>query len=178
MRKILQTIKHEFLEILPPTIFFFIAFSLIIVSKKLILQEYGIEFSGFATAAVGALLVGKVVLIVDKFSFVNKFPDKPLMYNVVWKTVIYMIAALIVRYLEHLIEFLSKYGNFVDANRHLLDEIHWPHFLVIQLWLSVLLFVYCSLRELVRAVGRKKVVHMFLGWGSKKSAEGNRTTQY
>lgn len=36
-----------------------------------------------ATAA--ALLVATIVLIADKFPFVNRFPDKPLMYNVVWK---------------------------------------------------------------------------------------------
>ncbi len=74
MRKFLQTIKHEFLEVLPPILFFFMAFSLIIVSKRLVPEEYGIHFSGFATASVGALLVGKIVLVVDKFSFVDKFP--------------------------------------------------------------------------------------------------------
>ena len=54
------------------------------------LEQYGIEFSGFVTSAVGALIVAKVVMIQDEIPFINKYPDKPLIYNVVWKTVIYI----------------------------------------------------------------------------------------
>jgi hypothetical protein len=51
--------------------------------------------------------------------------------------------------LEHLMPFLSKFGNFAEAHRHLVEEIVWPHFWLIQMWLIVLFFVYCSLRELI-----------------------------
>ena len=37
--KLLKTIKHDFFEIIPPTIFFFIAFSLILATKLLMLRE-------------------------------------------------------------------------------------------------------------------------------------------
>ena len=49
----LAQVKHA----LPPTIFFFVGFNLILWTKRLILQEHGIEFSGFFTAIVAALLV-------------------------------------------------------------------------------------------------------------------------
>jgi hypothetical protein len=45
----------------------------------------------------------------------------------------------------------------------LLDEVVWPHFWAIQLWLLVLLFLYCALRELVRALGADEVRRMFFG---------------
>jgi len=45
----------------------------------------------------------------------------------------------------------------------LLNEIVWPHFWAIQLWLLVLLFFYCALRELVRALGADRVRRMFFG---------------
>ena len=163
MKKFLTILKHEFLEIIPPTVFFFIAFTLIIATKTLILQEYNIHASGFGMALIGGLLVGKVVLIVDTLPFVNKFPNKPLIYNVVWKSLIYFIAAMIVRYLEHLSHFLLQHESFVQAHHHLMAEVVWPHFWLIQMWLAVLFFVYCSLRELVRAIGREKVRHMFIG---------------
>jgi len=57
----LAQVKHA----LPPTIFFFIGFNLILWTKRLILQEQGIEFSGFFTAIVAALLVGKAVLVTE-----------------------------------------------------------------------------------------------------------------
>lgn len=167
MEKIFRTIKHEFLELVPPTIFFFISFCLLILTQNLISRQYGIPLTSFAHAVVGALIVGKVVLIVDHFSFVNRFPQKPLVYNVVWTTLIYVLAALAFRYLEHLIKFTRQYGGVVDGNLHLWNEIVWPKFLLIQMWLSVLFFIYCAFRELIRVIGREQVIRIFFGAVSK-----------
>lgn len=163
MSKIVNTLKHEFKQVIPPTIFFFIAFSLIIATKRLIMREYGIPMTGFGMALIGGLLVGKVVLIADKLPFMNQFPGKPLLYNVVWKAAIYFLATLLVRYVEHLSHFFMEFKNLEEANRRLFEEIVWPHFWLIQMWLAILFFVYCAMRELVRAIGRDKVVRMFIG---------------
>ena len=159
--KLLKNIQHDFFEILPPTIFFLIAFSLILVTKRLILREYGILWTGFGAAIIGAFLVGKVVLVVDKLPFVNKFPNRPLIYNTLWKSLIYFLTALLVRYLNQVVPLLIKHNGFVEANRHLANDIVWPHFWLIQMWLAVLFFIYCAMRELVRVIGRDKVIHMF-----------------
>jgi hypothetical protein len=47
----------------------------------------------------------------------------------------------------------------------------WPHFWAIQLWLLVLLFVYCAMRELVRAIGPREVRRMFFGGSSGVSPD-------
>ena len=154
-------LKHEFHEVVPPTIFFLISFHIVLIDRRLMLRQYGLPLSSIASATVAALLVAKVVLITDSFSLVNRFPDKPLMYNVAWKTVIYVAAGLVVHYLEHLVPIWWHVGDLRAANDKLLDEIVWPHFWAVQLWLVVLLFVYCALRELVRAIGSEKVIEMF-----------------
>jgi hypothetical protein len=69
------------------------AFLLILFTKRMILSEYGISWAGFGVAVFGAMLVGKVVLMVDKLRFINKFPDRPLIYNTSWKSLIYFLAA-------------------------------------------------------------------------------------
>lgn len=79
--KLLTNIKNDFKEILPPAIFFFIAFTLILITKRLILSEYGISWTGFGPAFVGAFLIGKVVLLADKLPFVNRFPNRQLIYK-------------------------------------------------------------------------------------------------
>jgi hypothetical protein len=162
MKHAWQFLKREFLELLPPTIFFFIAIGLLMLTKKLVLKQYGIEFSDFAAVLIGALIVGKVVLLVDCFKFVNRYPDKPLIYNVLWKTAVYLIAASVVRIGEEVIPQLL-HGGAAATFQHLREGIVWPHFWVIHLWLGVLLFVYCALRELIRAVGKDQVLHMFFG---------------
>src|SRR5215813_6662694 len=111
MSKVWATIKHEFYEILPPTIFFFISFHIILLSQALMLRQYGIRLSSMTVAAVGALLLGKVVLIADMLPFINRFPDRPLIYNVVWKTAIYFGMSFIVHYLEHLLPLWWRLGD-------------------------------------------------------------------
>src|SRR2546425_7906293 len=97
MRELWHWLKHEFHEVLPPTIFFLIAFHIVVIDRRLMLREYGLPLSSIVGATVGALLIAKVVLITDKFPFINRFPGKPLIYNVAWKTAIYMAAAEIGR---------------------------------------------------------------------------------
>ena len=169
MSKLWHWLKHEFHEVLPPTIFFFITFHIVVFNRRLMLREYGLPLSSLTTATVAALLIAKVVLITDKFPFINRFPDKPLMYNVVWKTVIYVVAALFIHYLEHLVPIWWHTGDLEAANRQLMSEIVWPHFWATQLWLIVLLFVYCALRELIRAIGREKVIEVFFGRRATRS---------
>ena len=56
---------------------------------------------------------------------------------------------MIVHYLEHLLPVWWRMGGFEAANEHVWSEIVWPHFWAVQLWLVVLIFIYCAMRELV-----------------------------
>ena len=85
---------------LPPTIFFFVGFNLILWTKRLILQEQGIEFSGFFTATVAALLVGKAVLVTDNLPFMRRFDGAPMIQPILFKSAIYWLCVLIVRLAE------------------------------------------------------------------------------
>jgi hypothetical protein len=161
--KVWDVAKHEFHEVLPPTIFFLITFHIVLIDRALMLREFGLRLSSVAAATVMALLVAKIVLIADKLPFINRFPGKPLIYNVVWKTAIYVAASLLLHYLEHLIPLWWHSGQLLDANATLWQEIVWPRFWAIQLWLTVLIFVYCVSREMIRIIGRDPFMRMFFG---------------
>jgi hypothetical protein len=163
MSKVWAKIKHEFHEVLPPTIFFLISFHIVVLDRALMLREYGLRVSSITGATVAALLVAKVVLVADMLPIVNRFPQRPLMYNVVWKSGIYVSVSLFAHYLEHLLPLWWRLGSLRAANAHLRSEIVWPHFWAIQLWLVVLIFIYCAMRELVRVIGRQQVVRIFFG---------------
>jgi hypothetical protein len=163
MQKILNIIKRELVEVLPPTVFFFIAFNVIIISKKLMLEQYGIKFSGFVNAAVGALIVGKALLVADDIKYINKYPDKPLIYNIVWKTFVYLLVTLLVQYIEEIIPLWVKYHSLKIAIERGWEEIIWPHFWAVHIVFVFLLSLYVSFRELARAIGEKKFLQIFLG---------------
>jgi hypothetical protein len=134
-----RKIKEELLALLPPTLYFFVALHLI------------------------ALILGKSVLIADMLPFINRFPEKPLIWNVGWKTAIYFVVALVIHYLEHLYDSWKVAPGFAAANEKLLSQIVWPHFVAIQILLTVLILVYCVSSELARVLGPAKLKAMFFG---------------
>jgi hypothetical protein len=121
MSNVWAKVKHEIHEIIPPTIFFLISFYIVVLNRALMAKEFGLQATSFAAATVGALLVAKVVVIADLLPAVNRFPEKPLVYNVLWKSAIYIGASLLAHYLEHLVPLWWRLG-FSAANEKLWSE--------------------------------------------------------
>jgi hypothetical protein len=131
--------------------------------RVLMLKGTGISPLSTISIAIAALILGKAVLLADLLPMVNRFPNKPLIYNVAWKTLIYLVMATLIHYVERLIDFWRQTGSFVAGNQKLLAEIIWPHFWAIQIILFVLISMYCTVHELVRVIGREKVMRIFFG---------------
>ncbi len=160
MHKILEKLKEEFFAILPPTIFFFVALHLLTFIR--VLMAVGSHFEPLSTMsiAIASLILGKAVLIADLLRPINRYPNKPLAYNIAWKTVIYMLMASGIHYVERLIDFSRQAGGILAGNEKLLAQIVWPHF-----WAEIILFllilVYCMVRELARVIGKEKMIRLF-----------------
>jgi hypothetical protein len=150
-------LKEEFFKLLPPTIFFFVALHIVLFIRILMLEGTGLSPYSSASIAVTALILGKAVLLADMVPMINRFPNRPLIYNVAWKTLIYWLMATLI------IDFWRRAGSFVAGNRKMLAEIVWPHFWAIQIVLFVLIAMYCMMHELVRVVGKEKVMRIFFG---------------
>jgi hypothetical protein len=122
MHKVLEKLKEEFFAVLPPTIFFFVMLHIVAVVRVLLAK--GTQFQPLSTIsiAVAALILGKAVLIADLMPAINRFPEKPLIYNVAWKTVIYWLVASVIHYLERLFEFTREAGGLAAGNEKLPAE--------------------------------------------------------
>ena len=156
-------LKEEFFKLLPPTIFFFVALHLVTFIRVLIAKGSHFEPLSTISIAIASLILGKAVLIADMLPPINRYPNKPLAYNIAWKTVIYLLMASVIHYLERLIDFWRQTGGFVADNQKLLAEIVWPHFWAIQIILFVLIAIYCTMHELVSVIGKEKMMRIFFG---------------
>jgi len=163
MSKMSDKIKEEVRELIPPTIFFFFALSVVAVVRVLMVRGTGLQATSVAQIAVGALILGKAVVIADLLPLINRFPNHPLAYNIAWKTAIYALVAMLIHYVERLIDFWKEAGGFIAGNEKLLAETVWPHFWAIQIILVILIFNYCTLHEVARVLGRDKMREMFFG---------------
>jgi hypothetical protein len=163
MSTVTAKIKEEFLAMLPPTIFFFVALHIVSLVRSLVLRGTGLAPMTTVSVTVAALILGKAVLIADMLPIINRYPDKPLIYNVAWKTAIYLVVSGFIHYLERLIDFSREAGGIVAGNEKLLAEMVWPHFWAIQIVLLVLISMYVTMHELARAMGGDKLRQMFFG---------------
>src|SRR5690348_12140371 len=80
---------REFREIVPPTIFFFVGFNLIVLTTNLILADYGEQFATFMIATASALIVAKAVLIANAMPVIRRYDRAPLIRPILFKTVFY-----------------------------------------------------------------------------------------
>ncbi|MDQ0323606.1 hypothetical protein QO002_005812 [Pararhizobium capsulatum DSM 1112] len=159
---------------LPPTIFFFVGFNLILWTKRLILEEHGIEFSGFLTALVAALLIGKAVLITDNLPYMRRFDGAPMVQPVLFKSGIYWVCILIARLAEELLRFVAAGGTIVDFGDHLVNHFSLTRFLSIQIWLMVLFLVYVTIHELNNLFGHGELYRLFFRWRASEAKLARR----
>ena len=148
--RIRAVLLHEVRLVIPPTLFFFVGFNLILLTKRLFLADYLIAYTGFLIATTSALIVGKVVLVADKLPFLARFDDEPLAFPILFKTVVYTVLVFLARLLEAFVHFVVD-GNAIGGGqfiRHELGEFSWPHFIAIQMWIFVLFLIYVTATEL------------------------------
>jgi hypothetical protein len=161
MNKAIEKVKEEFLAMLPPTIFFFVFLHVIALVRALMTKGSGLPVSSSAQILLGALVLGKAVALADLWPPINRFPEKPLIYNILWKTVIYFAVGTVMHYLERLYDFAKAAGGIVAGNEKLLSEIVWPQFWGVQIIVLVIVLSYCVIRELARVLGEERMFRMF-----------------
>lgn len=157
----LEKIKEETLKLLPPTVFFFIALHIIGLVRSLLTNGAGLAPVSTGQIALSALILGKAVLLADMLPAINRFPDKPLAYNITWKTLLYFLLASFIHYLERLYDAAKVAGSLATGNEKLLAEIVWPRFWGLQIVILVIVMNYVIIRELARVLGEEHLLHLF-----------------
>ena len=160
---VLQFLRREFLELLPPTLFFFVGFNLILFTKRLILEDYLIQYAGFLIATTSALIVGKSVLVADAMPFLRRFDNAPLIYPVLFRTIVYTLFVFVARLIEAFVHYLVQGGILGGARfiEHLVGTFSWSHLIAVQLWLLVLFLIYVMASELNQLFGDGELFKVF-----------------
>ena len=123
--KILKEIKSVFWT----SLYFLSWFGALMIIKILLLREYQIEVYGFTSVVVGALVVAKVVLILEyvKIPFTK---NKPAWIEITLRTLLYLLGVFVVMALEKSFEARDEYSGVFDAFTHLSDHADLNHIYV------------------------------------------------
>jgi hypothetical protein len=161
MGKIRSAVGKEAREALPALVFFLVTFHMVSVTKAVILEDYHVSGAGAALATVGAMIVAKVILVLEHLPVSRLFLARPL-WNVAWKTVLFAAVTTLFRVIEEMVPIVLRHGSVGEGARRLASEVSWPRFWVVQMWLFAFLFLYNLAAALVRIIGAGRVREMLL----------------
>ena len=142
---------------------FFTGFNLILFTKRLILEDYLIQFTGFFLATVSALVVGKVVLVAEMMPLLRRFDGEPLAKPILFKTVVYTLLVFVARLLEAFVHYVAGggavgRGGFIEEQ---LGSFSWHRFITTQMWVFVLFLVYVTANEINQLLGDGELFKIF-----------------
>ncbi len=145
--------KELIKEVAPKVLFFFCAFGLLFLLFKLFVAQYAIEFSVFAKAAAAALILGKVIPLLDWVESGYRFSNYRRIVVILVKTFTYATAVILLGIGERILEAFRKQGSFSAAISFLFANANIDHFLGLVLMISIVVGVYLTLQEIERAMG-------------------------
>ena len=154
----LQSIKRFlvglFREMAPVVLFFFIAFLLIAVMFKLLVAQYAIEFSAFTKAAVAALILGKVVPLLDWAQSGYRFDGYRRIVVIACKTIVYALAVIALGIGDRILKAAREAHSLSEGVNALIANVNVDRFLGLVLLISMVVFVYLLMQEIERAMGK------------------------
>src|SRR5215469_15316346 len=154
-------ILHEWLEMLPPTIFFFVGFNFIVLTTNLLVAQYLVAVSNFMLATLAALVVGKAVLVANQMSLLRRYDRAPLIQPILYKTAIYWVVVFFVRLLERFVHFAFDGNPPGDFISYLIATFSWRRFSAISLWILVLFLIYVTATEFSHLFGPGELRRLF-----------------
>jgi hypothetical protein len=152
---------HAVRHLLPPTLYFFIAFNLIVFTTNLLVHDYWFRAAGFVLASTTALIVGKAVLVVDKIKLIDRFRGAPLIQPILYKTIFYALVVLVVRLVERFIHLAIDDRGFGAAYQAALHDFTWRHFTAVQIWIFTCFLLYVTATELNALLGEGQMFRLF-----------------
>ncbi len=155
---ILQSIERRLVNLLremaPTVLFFFVAFLLIAVMYKLFVAQYLIEFSAFTRAAVAALVLGKVILLIDWAQSGHNFDSHRRIVVIACKTFVYALAVIALGIGERILKAAREAHSLSEGVNAFIASANLDRFLGLVLLITMGVFLYLLMQEIERPMGK------------------------
>jgi hypothetical protein len=148
-------------ELAPKIFFFFSVFMLMFLIFKLFIAQYSIEFSAFTKAAVAALIVGKIISLLDWAQSGYRFDRYPRALVIAGKTVIYGLAVIIFGTGDRILKAFLKQGSIRAGVNLMIAHANMDRFLGLVLLICLVVGASLIIQEISRAMGSGALFRLF-----------------
>ncbi len=157
-----EKLKHELKAVILVTLFFAAWLGIFMGLKILILDGYQIRFGNVSAVLIGALVLAKVVLILEHVPLGGWVKNKPVLVDVILRTVLYAFGTFIVMLLEKAFESRHEQGGFVSALTNVFQHPDMPHIWANTICVTGALLFYNLLSALNHHLGSGGLARVFL----------------
>jgi hypothetical protein len=155
-------LKHELRAVVLVTLFFAAWLGVFTGLKVLILEDYQIHFGSVSAVLIGALILAKVVLILEHVSLGSWLRNQPVLVDAVLRTLLYGFGTLVVILLEKAFESRHEEGGFGPALMKVFQHRDMPHVWANTICVTGALLFYNLLSALNRHLGTGGLARVFL----------------
>ena len=159
---IAQKLKHEIEAVLLLTLYFGSWIGSLVLLKYMILAEYDIPYDGLSVALLGALVLAKVVLILEYVPLGTWVKTSPAWIDILLRTALYALGVLVVLLLEKAFEGRHDHGGFSASFIALFQHADIKHIWLNTICLSAALLSYNMLSVVRKNLGKGALLRMFL----------------
>ena len=159
---IAQKLKHEIEAVLLLTLYFGSWIGSLVLLKYMILAEYKIPYDGLPVILLGAMVLAKVVLILEYVPLGAWVKTRPAWINTLLRTALYALGVLVVLLLEKAFEGRHDHGGFSASFIALFQHADIKHIWLNTFCLTAALLSYNMLSVVRKNLGKGALLRMFL----------------
>jgi hypothetical protein len=156
-----EKVRHELVEYAFNVVYLTLVFAAFTQYRRFLLAEYSITYTNYWLALIGALILGKVIMIGSVFPLGRWLEHKPLIVPTIYKALLFCVFVAVFRVVEYAIKGLlhgdapaKALGEFVAHKG--IDEV-----LANSLVVLAALIPFFAVKELGRVLGRERVAALF-----------------
>lgn len=157
-----EKLKHELKAVILVTLFFAAWLGIFMGLKILILDGYQIRFGSVSAVLIGALILAKVVLILEHVPLGGWVKKQPVLVDVILRTVLYTFGTFVVMLLEKAFESRHEQGGFLSALMNVFQHRDMPHIWANAICVTGALLFFNLLSALNHHLGSGGLARVFL----------------
>jgi hypothetical protein len=164
-------VASEVRQFLRLFLYLYAVFALFLLHESVVLARYDIRFTRYGFALATALVLAKVMLVMEDFDVARGFGSRPPIYSIVYKSVVYAIVFMVFYVLEEIVGGLVR-GETLSASVPSIAGGTPQGILIALVIVSCALVPYFTFKELGRILG-DDVLHVLLFDRNNKRALGD-----
>ena len=159
--RLTEKVRHELIEYAFNVVYLTLVFAAFTQYRRFLLAEYSITYTNYWLALIGALILGKVIMIGSVFRLGRWLEHKPLIVPTIYKALLFCVFVAVFRVVEYAIRGLLRGDGPAKALGEFFAQKGMDEVLANSLVVFVALIPFFAVKELGRVLGRERVAALF-----------------